>query len=80
MYRASATNLKRQPRLDLLRKHIGDGSVKVGENLHGKLGLYSALGNKVVQRVCERAAQAAVYQLMLSRECFHGRIPYLLRR
>lgn len=52
-------SLECQPCLDLLGKHIGHGPVKVGENLHGELGLYSALGNEVVQRVCKRAAQAA---------------------
>ena len=55
--RAGATNLERQPCLDLLRKHIGNGSVEVGENLHGELRLYPALSDEVVQRVCERAAQ-----------------------
>lgn len=57
--RAGATDLECQAGLDLLREDVGDGAVEVGEDLHGQLGLDAALRDEVVQRVCERAAQAA---------------------
>jgi hypothetical protein len=58
--RICATDLERQARLDLFREHVGNSLVKVEENLHGELGLYAALGNEVVQRVCEGAAQTVL--------------------
>jgi hypothetical protein len=39
-------------------RDIGDGFVEVEEDLHGELGLYAALGDQVVECVCEGAAQA----------------------
>jgi hypothetical protein len=58
--RICATDLECQARLDLLREHIGDGLVEVQEDLHGELGLYAALGNEVVERVCKGAAQTVL--------------------
>lgn len=58
--RPCATDLECQARLDLLREHIGNGLVKVEEDLHGELGFYPALGDEVVQGVSERAAQAVL--------------------
>jgi hypothetical protein len=56
----SQTNLKRQPRFDLVREYVGDCFVEVEKDLHGELGLYAALGDEVVKRVCEGAAQTVL--------------------
>lgn len=52
-----STHLERQPSLDLICEYVGDRLVKVGEDLHGQLGLDAALGNQIVQRVREGTAQ-----------------------
>jgi hypothetical protein len=51
------THLESQAGLDLIGEAVCDCLVKVDENLHGKLGLDSALGDQVVERVCKGTAQ-----------------------
>jgi hypothetical protein len=55
-----ATDLECQARLDLLGEDIGNSLVKVQEDLHGELGLYAALGDEVIQCVCQGAAQTVL--------------------
>ena len=56
------TDLKRQPRLDLVRQHFRNRFIEVRENLHGELGLDPALSDQVVERVREGAAQTVFCQ------------------
>ena len=77
------THLEGESALNLLCEHIGNGLVKVGENLHGELWLDAALGDEIVKCVCKGAAQAATVSaealLMycetrdMSRTCSYGR-------
>jgi hypothetical protein len=54
---AYLTHLERQAGLNLLSKSIRNGFVEVYEDLHGKLGLDSALGDQAVERVRKGTAQ-----------------------
>jgi hypothetical protein len=76
---ATATHLERQPRLDLIRQYVRYRFVEVRENLHRKLGLDSALGDEVVQRVREGAAYTASCQPRCSLSAPKS-AQYLLRR
>jgi hypothetical protein len=58
--RAWQTDLECEARFDLLGKDIGDGFVKVKQDLHGELRFYPALGNEVVQRVREGTTQTVL--------------------
>lgn len=75
-----STHLERQPCLDLICKYVGDRLIEVGEDLHGQLGLDTALGDQVVQRVREGTTQTACCQPACSKSFSHERMQYLLRR
>lgn len=74
------TYLERQPRLDLVCKHVGDSLVEVCEDLHGQLWLDATLGDQVVQGVGESTAQAVYRQPACSKPQSNMRMQYLLRR
>jgi hypothetical protein len=73
-------DLECEARLDLVGEDIGDGLVEVGENLHGELGLDTALGDEVVERVCEGTAQTAAGQPDAPDSGESAGAAYLLRR
>lgn len=50
--------LKRQPGLDLVLQNIRNGSIKIGENLHGQLRVDAVALNEVIQSVCQGGADA----------------------
>jgi hypothetical protein len=73
-------HLERQTGLDLLCEPVRDCFVEVYEDLHGQLGLDSALGDQVVERVCEGTAQTVLRQPVRSQPVPQERMNYLLRR
>jgi hypothetical protein len=77
---ACQTHLERQTGLDLVCEPICDCFVEVYEDLHGELGLDSALGDQVVERVREGTAQTVLCQPVHSTTVPRRRIKYLLRR
>jgi hypothetical protein len=77
---ACQIHLERQTGLDLICEPVCDRFVKVYEDLHGKLGLDSALGDQVVERVREGTAQTVLCQPVHSATVLRERIKYLLRR
>jgi carbamoylphosphate synthase small subunit len=74
------TDLECQARLDLVGKHVGDSLVEVGEDLHSELRLDAALGDEVVEGVCEGAAQTVCCQLRPQASAGAKGMQYLLRR
>jgi hypothetical protein len=74
------TDLECEARLDFVGEDIGDGLVEVGEDLHGELGLDTALGDEVVERVCEGTAQTAAGQPDAPDGGESAGAAYLLRR
>lgn len=50
--------LKRQPGLDLILQNIRNGSIKVGEDLHGQLRVDAVALDEVIQSVCQGSADA----------------------
>jgi hypothetical protein len=76
----TCAHLECKPRLDLVCEHIGDRLVEVDEDLHGQLGLDAALGDQIVQRVREGAAQTVCCQPACSMSLSQVRAQYLLRR
>jgi 2-iminoacetate synthase ThiH len=73
-------HLERQASFDLISKPVRNRFVEVYENLHGQLGLDSALGDQVVERVCEGTAQTVHCQPLHSKPLPRRRMQYLLRR
>lgn len=59
---ARAADLESHARLDLIREHISHGLVEVDEDPHSQLGLDAALGDEVIERVCEGIPEAALCQ------------------
>lgn len=51
------TDLEGEARFDLVAEDVCNGLVEVEEDLHGKLRLYPALGDKLIQGVGEGAAE-----------------------
>lgn len=51
-------HLERQPCLDLVLKHVCDGSVEVGEDLHGQLRVDARVRDEVIESVCQGGADA----------------------
>jgi hypothetical protein len=72
--------LERQASFDLVSKPVRNRFVEVDEDLHGQLGLDSALGDQVVERVCEGTAQTVLCQPRHSTSLPRRRMQYLLRR
>lgn len=55
----SSIHLKGQAGLDLLLKNLRNRAVKVGEDLHGELGIDAMLGDEVIEGICQSGADAA---------------------
>lgn len=53
------TNLELQPTLDILLQCLGNGLVKIAENLHSKLRVDALLADQVVERVRQSEPDAA---------------------
>jgi hypothetical protein len=77
---APSSHLERQASLDPISQPVRNCFVEVYENLHGKLGLDSALGDQVVERVGEGTAQTVLCQPVHSKSFPRWRMQYLLRR
>lgn len=56
--RATSPYLKCQPGLDLVLQNIRNGSIKVGEDLHGQLRIDAVALDEVIQSVCQGSADA----------------------
>lgn len=56
--RGASPYLKGQPGLDLILQNIRNGSIKVGEDLHGQLRVDAVALNEVIQGVCQGGADA----------------------
>jgi len=53
-------HLERQVRLNLIRQHFGDVTIKVAKDLHCELRRDAALRDQVIECICERHSDAAV--------------------
>lgn len=58
--KSRAKYLERQFNLHLLRKHLGDHTIKRRQNLHGKLRLNPALVDQVIERIGKRQSDTAI--------------------
>lgn len=56
--RVGSPYLKRQPGLDLILQNIRNGSIKVGEDLHGQLRVDAVALDEIIQSVCQGSADA----------------------
>lgn len=63
--------------LDLFTEHLGDGLVKVGHDLDGKLRLDTTTTDKIVQGICKCAADAVhiLLSTMLDGDEFNRDLP-----
>lgn len=59
-------HLERQPCLDLVLKHVCDGSVEVGEDLHRQLRVDASVRDEVIESVCQGGADAIPRFVMLA--------------
>lgn len=50
--------LESQPGPDLVLQDLGNRAVEIGQDLHGELRIDVVLGDEVIKRICERAADA----------------------
>lgn len=55
-----SSHLKRKFCLDLIGKDLSNDAVKVGQHLHGELGLDASLVDQVIQSIGERKTDANI--------------------
>lgn len=71
---AAPTNtpyLERQASLDLLLEDVCDSAIKVGEDLHGQLGVDAVVCNQIIEGIRERSAEADVVIQVSQSVAFH---------
>lgn len=57
--------LEVQARFDLVRQDFRDTFIKIGNDFHGKLRLYAALVDQIIERIDEREADAIDVTLLV---------------